>query len=828
MTILIALILLLTITLPLIALPNANAQTTSRTKKTYAVCGLMPNPVGVGQEVLIWMGITDYLENQSQSWKGLTVTVEKPDGKSETLGPFKTDATGSTGSVYIPTMTGNYTFQTHFPAQWFNWSTSPMFDPEVYGNIYYQASDSDKITLVVQEEAAPDYPNTALPTEYWSRPINAQHYTWNTISANWLSIPVNGNAVNNDNAPESSHILWAKPLALGGLSGGFNGEHSTESGDAYEGKFANTVVLNGIMFYNRYAQGFGGGWEQQGISAVDLRTGEEIWFKNNSRLAFGQTLYWDSFNMHGVFSYVYETVSAFDFATFTSATTWKAYDPLTGEYQFSISNIPTSGVMFGPSYTLTGANGEFIIYNIDLVHGWVAKWNSTIAVIGPQLPGAMSAGSWGSAANTQRTFNGNQGYMWNKTIAAGAGNLPGSISTVLNDRVIGCTAGGWTSIGDNPVGIWAFSLESTGDTLPMLYNTTWTPQAGDLTVSFGDASLPDKVFTMEIKETRQIYGFNMDTGQQLWGPTASQTQLQIFGMTGAIADGRLFSTGMGGILYCYNITNGNLLWQYEAKDAYNEILWSNNWPLQDPFVAGDKIYLSHNEHSPVNPLPRGAPFLCIDVQDGTKVWEIPLRTTNWGGGPVIGDSIIAMWNSYDGQIYSIGKGPSATTVRAPDIGVPAGASVMIKGTVTDQSTGAKDTPAISDDSMDQWMQYLYLQFPRPANATGVPVSIDTIDPNGNFIHIGDTTSDQSGTFSYRWVPPLDIPGSYTIMATFAGSKSYWPSYAETAMSVDSPQATPSPYPQVSIPPTEMYIIVTGIAIIAAIGIATLLILKRRP
>ena len=122
-TVFLALFLTSLFAISIIALPTSNAQTTERTKKTYAVCGLMPNPVGVGQEVLVWLGITDYVENQSQGWKGLTVTVEKPDGTSETLGPFTTDSTGSTGTVYVPTMTGNYTFQTHFPAQWFNWSS---------------------------------------------------------------------------------------------------------------------------------------------------------------------------------------------------------------------------------------------------------------------------------------------------------------------------------------------------------------------------------------------------------------------------------------------------------------------------------------------------------------------------------------------------------------------------------------------------------------------------------------------------------------------------------------------------------------------------------
>jgi hypothetical protein len=48
----------------IIAIPSSNAAD-ERTKKTYAVCGLMPNPVGVGQETLVWLGITDYVENQS-------------------------------------------------------------------------------------------------------------------------------------------------------------------------------------------------------------------------------------------------------------------------------------------------------------------------------------------------------------------------------------------------------------------------------------------------------------------------------------------------------------------------------------------------------------------------------------------------------------------------------------------------------------------------------------------------------------------------------------------------------------------------------------------
>ena len=309
-----AILLLSTIAITLV-LPATNAQSTSRTKKTYAVCGLMPEKVGVGQETLLFIGITDYLLNPDEGWEGLTVTVTKPDGTTDTLGPYRTDSTGATGDAYIPEDVGNYTFQTHFPAQWYNWTSPPMFDSQLYGSIWYEASDSEIVTLEVQADPVPIYPGSPLPSNYWERPIDAQHREWSTVAGNWLTTPTNMYAPYND-GPETAHILWTKPLTSGGLAGGEMGDHSYNVGDAYEGKWSGSVIINGILYYNRFASGFGGGWAQQGIVAVDLRTGEELWFRNNTRLAFGQTLYWDSFNMHGVFNYIWETKSTFDFATY--------------------------------------------------------------------------------------------------------------------------------------------------------------------------------------------------------------------------------------------------------------------------------------------------------------------------------------------------------------------------------------------------------------------------------------------------------------------------------------------------------------------------------
>jgi hypothetical protein len=87
--------------------------------------------------------------------------------------------------------------------------------------------------------------------------------------------------------------------------------------------------------------------------------------------------------------------------------------------------------------------------------------------------------------------------------------------------------------------------------------------------------------------------------------------------------------------------------------------------------------------------------------------------------------------------------------------------------------------------MAAWMEYLYMQQPKPTNATGVEVRLDVLDANGNYRTIGTATTDLSGAFSYAWQP--DIPGKYTIYATYVGSKSYGSSSAETHYKSMMPQ-----------------------------------------
>jgi hypothetical protein len=62
---------------------------------------------------------------------------------------------------------------------------------------------------------------------------------------------------------------------------------------------------------------------------------------------------------------------------------------------------------------------------------------------------------------------------------------------------------------------------------------------------------------------------------------------------------------------------------------------------------------------------------------------------------VLADGYVVGLNYYDNQIYCFGKGPSSTTVTASPKIVADGDSVMIEGTVTDQSPGTKSLEVMS-------------------------------------------------------------------------------------------------------------------------------------
>jgi hypothetical protein len=314
----------------------------------------------------------------------------------------------------------------------------------------------------------------------------------------------------------------------------------------------------------------------------------------------------------------------------------------------------------------------------------------------------------------------------------------------------------------------------------------------------------------------------------------------MFDRISTINYGRLISSGAGGDIRCYNAKTGELQWNWTAEDPYTEFTIGNNWWMQQLFISDGKVYLGHVEHSPNQPLPRGAPFVCIDIASGDIVWKMDggFRQTCWGGKAMIGDSIIAFMDTYEQRMYAVGKGPSQTSVTASPKVSMQGSSVLVEGSVTDISPGTQDyaitarfpngVPAISDANQSQWMKYVYMQFERPTDVTGVQVSLDTVDPNGNYVHIGNVTSDENGAYSCQWMP--EVPGKYIVIASFHGTDSYYGSIAETAIVVDCPAATPTPSPAPTTTVSEQYFVpaTTGLFVaIIVLGVLMVILTRKR-
>ncbi len=831
-------LLILTFAASMALMLPATAQPPAMSMKTYAIIDAVPNPVGVGEQVLIRTGVIEATGDASYGWTGITVTVNKPDGTTETLGPFTTDSTGATFTTYTPNQVGTYKFTTNFPQQvnpvtFFNLEGGNM----VFAGTIMKASNKT-VELVVQADPLLAYPGHPLPSEYWARPIDPQLREWFSVAGNWLSRPKNAIALYNDDAPETAHVLWAKAMTTGGLTGGAWGEGqvpaSAETGDAYAGKFIDSVVMNGVLYYNRDDAKVG----SNGIVAVDLHTGKELWFRNNTVLSFGQILYFNSFNYDGVFDYLWDT---------SGGTTWNAYDPFTGEWVYRMINVPSGTRAFGPS-------GEILIYQIDYAKRTLSVWNSTAA--GQTAPGfsdLASKGSWGAFYGGKlvhgSTINGSdpRGYSWTTTIPAGltaSSSFFVPILEVYPDRVVSL------AFNQTDVRVWALSLQASNRG-SIIFDKTWKAPSewleGLNTINYVGASneVKDGVIAVWDKELTKHYGFSLENGNFLW-ETDSEHWLDAYGWGNAehtwyFAYGKMFSVGVGGIVYAYDMKTGDTLWTYNMTDAYNEPVTGGNWWGWITCIADEKVYIGTVEHSAEMPLPRGGPLICLNATDGDEVWRVNgmYRATRWGGNGVMGDSIYATMDTYDQRIYAVGKGPTQTTVNANPGVLPLNNGVMLSGYVTDISPGTNSdilkmrfpngVPAVADEDQSEWMLYVYKQFEKPFDAAGVEVTINVLDANGNYRTIGTTTTDANGFYSLNWTP--DIDGKYTVYVTFAGSKAYFGSFSEAAFAVSAPASTSTPTPTQPPSTVEQYFLPAVAAImvlIIIVGAVLLVSMRKRP
>jgi hypothetical protein len=735
------------------------------------------------------------------------------------------------------------------------------------------ASQSTPYALSVTTTPATNVPFTPLPTAYWQTPVNAENVqNWYAITGPWLGLGANAfattgsyNASCNYNpytlSPTTGHILWTKPWAEGGVAGGDAG--NTESSDywitsQYEPKWA-PVVINGIMYSTWYT---GTTTESNGIMALNLFTGQTMWVINTTNpLICGMDPFYQTINEYGIVGpYIWtqgslpaSQVGGTAYATQPGTTQWNMYDGLTGNYICSIVNGTTLSLTLDANQNLVGyyinstAGTELIHPNQDVTTVQTNSgptlnfFNFTEALSSTMLNGLISW-LWEPALNHAYSFM--AGVPWCAPIPAILTGTPGlGINTAASNVVImttGFTFGqgfggetnGWLVIG---------AFNAANGALLWVNNATQTPFTRT-SQAYGDG-----VMVNFNEDTFVVQALSMTSGTQIWTQTLTTyngdppNPYDEFNLVGKIGPGVIFFIGFGGDIWDVNLTNGNIIWYTNTTT----LLGSSGtetpygvWPLwvfSVQEVTNNILYVAGgHEYDP--PLFHGNSEIAINETNGQLVWnELSFDTT----GGEISYGILSSLNSYDGQVYAYGQGPSKTTVSVPEDVGTAGSPMVITGTVTDVSAGTTQqqqaadfpngVPCVSDASQSAWMAYIYMQQPEPTNVVGVPVTLTSIDPNGNTVPIGTTTSNAMGTFAYDWSPP--IPGNYTIIATFAGSGAYYGSYADTYAYANSAPSSPAP---TSAPVSNaatasdlmIYMAVSIIVIIIAIAIVGLLILRK--
>jgi outer membrane protein assembly factor BamB len=779
---------------------------------TWTYINAAPSTVGVGQRLLIsiWSNTVPPTAGGAYGdrWT-FYIDMTKPDNSEETLGPITSDPVGAAYRLIYPDQVGTYTFVARMDEHFItglpenpNVEVQPGAD---YVNDTYTASTSDPITVTVQEgpieEWAGNWLGGAAQTATAASPLFGQNTRFGFGPA-----------------PESAHILWTKPYWAGGIMD-YRTEATGYQTGHYQGLTFSPLIIHGKIYYAARNTAH----TTQGYDVVDLYTGETLSLEDETMPAFGSIYDYESPNQHGGFPYLWRTSGVTLPEGYTSQArtqTWEMIDAYTGEPITIIANVSSGGT------AVYGKDGSILRYSLATSDGvqYLRCWN--VSAIPSMLPGTSGTELWQWRPAGHAVHDGNQGWSLNVSISP---PVEGGIFAVLEgEYIIGGTSG--VNKEGEPLelgNMWALSLEP-GHEGDELWSYEFTPPFDVAPAEayggmyrgqvFGPAVVPEEdVFYFVNSLTQEIWCYDLENGNMLWETANPEPDLQYFGLYNYVYQGKLLTFGYSGILYAYDIQNGTVLWEYTAEGIGYESPYGN-YPIYAVFVADGKVYLVSGEHSPTQPLWRGPNLRCVDVETGEEVWKILFWGAGAGGGHLsatmvaMADGYIIGLNYYDNQIYCFGKGPTETTVNGPDNYIPLGEEVLIKGTVTDQSPGTEQleqakrfpngVPVVADDYQEDWMEYVYAQQPCPEDAEGVEVVLTTLDPNNNTYEIGRTTTSLSGAYGCAFKP--EVTGLYKIIATFEGSDAYYRSYSETYINVGeapSPGIEPTTEPPTTEPPT---------------------------
>ena len=864
-TLLVAALLAVSIAVTVVPVELAAAHDPPWEIPTFAHIYVTIDPIGVGQTTHIYLFLTptyaDTAMTNNYRFHNYKLVITAPDGTVTTkVWETVQDTTSAQGYSFTPDQVGVYNLTFIFPGQYVN--DYPHLPGSAYENDYYLPSNAST-TLTVQETPIPYRTLTELPTEYWSRPVYGENTLWYTIASNWLGSGAPGYGgmigpnqrtfVDSAVGSQTSHVMWKKEVQPGGVVGDDNFEIQANTyfeGTAYAQRFTNPIIVYGRLYYKEPLSFSANGGD---TVCVDLRTGEEVWRRKDvPPLSFAFIYDLGTPNYRGVHPAILFTSN---FA--------RAFDADTGEPLFNVTGVPSGQTVFGP----LGEHIRYTFYNNGTASNpdwYLCSWNSskmwggsgtTWGPLTTTINGvtAVYASQGRFYDNLTQTPEQNVSIPWRNQMPASGAGAPTMLQAFYNDLIL-CRKGSYPALGDNgePYTYFAVNLNaSRGPIGKILWMKTVDRPEGNITsISYAGADAEAGYFCESYRQTQQFVGFNLRTGDKLW-ISDPQPALDYYGSPGpgtlsnVIAYGRIYSSAYSGVLHCYDMATGKVLWTYGNGGPGNST--DSGFEVPGPYptfivaIGNGIIYTVTSEHTFQTPIYKGALARAINATDGTELWTISAATGQFAAiSYAIADGYSVFFNSYDQHIYSLGRGPSKTTVEVGPKTITFGNTVVIEGTVTDISPGTNlheqsarfphGVPVASDEIMGSWMGYVYQQQPKPINFTGVEVTLNVLDANGNYRTIGTATTDSSGHYSYVWTP--DIPGKYQVTAIFAGTKGYWPSHHETSFNVQDQPATPTP--QLTAPPSmsELYFIpaIAGIIIAMVVGFAALalLLLKKHP
>jgi len=891
----IAIFLMLSMSASTVLLPPASAHTPSWTIPTFPHIYAATDPIGVGQKAYIYLFVTptyaDTTVANDYRFHNWTLTITAPSGKVTTQ-HFDTiwDTTSNQGTTFVPDETGIYNLTLLVPAQ--NVNDYSHSATSQYINDTYMGGTAST-TLTVQQDPIAEIPYPQLPTEYWTRPIFGENVMWYMISSNWLGSGMPGyggstgpniRCFSGDSMGSlTSHVMWTKTIGQpGGVVGGNNLEipgNTWFEGTAYSQRYTNPLIVGGMLVYREPFESTGTAGD---TVCVNLFTGQEIW-RNSALPSFS-------------FAYVQDMENP-DFHGARPAYLWtsnfgQVYDAATGKNVWNSTGSPSGTTVVGP-------NGEVLKYNFfnngtnSSPDYYLTLWNSSrLWQTGSMQERTLQSVTTTTSTNVSTTqyINGSLQTIWTPTTTSTTSvpltrslfyerldsttqnvsiswrnNQPGNPSIVgaIYGDILLCMNGSRPSsaapTGGQPYNYFAVNLNaSKGAIGSILWRNTVQPQIdptyGNLTsISFAGMD-PAGYFCESYRQTSQFAFFNLRTGAFI-KLSDSQPALDFYGSTGSgslhsvIAFGRCYSSAMSGVLYCYDMSTGNVLWTYgnggEGNTTYSGFEAPGNYPTFVKAIGGRSlnegvVYTIVTEHTFETPFMKGALTRAINASDGSEIYTFKSATGEFGAGSfAIADGYTNFFNSYDSRIYTLGRGPSQTTVTVGPKSQSLGGNVVIEGTVTDVSVGLQTTeiqgrfptgvPVCADSSMKDWMSYVYQQQIAPTNFTGVNVHLIILDPNANYQDLGTTTTDTKGQYSMSWTP--NISGDFQVLAYFYGTNGYWSSSAGTAFNMADAPATPQPEPTAVPSMADQYFLPMSAVLLVAIVIVialVMLMMRKRP